>query len=246
MSIPRGGVGAVSDQAQDLAIPVHTGRNAGGGVDLVQVGLPLRQAVLQSGLHAIAFALLLLAAQDHIQPASHQRRQQAPDRHDHRQRREQRLGAEVSRHGDVEVRLEVLADPLLRRVLVAVRNPGVGVVDAPDVEWEPLAHVPEHDLQSRMLVQQPGPHQAERVYGGLLPEGPRRAHEPRMAVIDLRPAGDRVARMQIEGHVEFLHDQARGVQAMTIMMFLQGLKSFLTVTAYRKMTSLPSRLEALE
>jgi uncharacterized protein (DUF608 family) len=48
------------------------------------------------------------------------------------------------------------------------------------------------------------------------------------------------------GHVEFLHDQARGVQAMTIMMFLQGLKSFLTVTAYRKMTSLPSRLEALE
>ncbi len=50
----------------------------------------------------------------------------------------------------------------------------------------------------------------------------------------------------ILGHVEFLHDQARVVQAMTIMMFLQGLKSFLTVTAYRKMTSLPSRLEALE
>ena len=50
----------------------------------------------------------------------------------------------------------------------------------------------------------------------------------------------------ILGHVEFLHEQARVVQAMTIMMFLQGLKSFLTVTAYRKMTSLPSRLEALE
>ena len=45
---------------------------------LVQVGLPLRQAVLQSGLHAIAFALLLLAAQDHIQTASHQRREQTP------------------------------------------------------------------------------------------------------------------------------------------------------------------------
>ncbi len=47
-------------------------------------------------------------------------------------------------------------------------------------------------------------------------------------------------------HVEFLHNQAKLVQAMTIMMFLQGLKSFLTVTAYRKVTSLPIRLEALE
>jgi len=50
----------------------------------------------------------------------------------------------------------------------------------------------------------------------------------------------------ILNHVEFLHDQAKLVQAMTIVMFLQGLKSFLTVTAYRKVTSLPSRLEALE
>ena len=50
----------------------------------------------------------------------------------------------------------------------------------------------------------------------------------------------------ILGHVEFLHEQAKVVQAMTIMMFLQGLKSFLTITAYRKMTSLPIRLEALE
>lgn len=50
----------------------------------------------------------------------------------------------------------------------------------------------------------------------------------------------------ILGHVEHLHDQAKLVQAMTIMMFLQGLKSFLTVTAYRKVTSLPNRLEALE
>lgn len=50
----------------------------------------------------------------------------------------------------------------------------------------------------------------------------------------------------ILGHVEFLHDQAKLVQAMTIMMFLQGLKSFLTVTAYRKVTALPIRLEALE
>lgn len=50
----------------------------------------------------------------------------------------------------------------------------------------------------------------------------------------------------ILSHVELLHDQAKAVQAMTIMMFLQGLESFLTVTAYRKVTALPIRLEALE
>lgn len=50
----------------------------------------------------------------------------------------------------------------------------------------------------------------------------------------------------ILNEVEFLHDQAKSVQAMTIMLFLQGLKSFLSVTAYRKVTALPSRLEALE
>ncbi|MEQ1793758.1 MAG: HD domain-containing phosphohydrolase, partial [Nitrospira sp.] len=50
----------------------------------------------------------------------------------------------------------------------------------------------------------------------------------------------------ILSHVERLHEEAKLVQAMTIMMFLQGLKSFLTVTAYRKVNSLPNRLEALE
>jgi chemotaxis protein histidine kinase CheA len=44
----------------------------------------------------------------------------------------------------------------------------------------------------------------------------------------------------------FLHDQAKSVHALTIMMFLQGLKTFLMATAYRKVTSLPHRLEALE
>jgi hypothetical protein len=47
-------------------------------------------------------------------------------------------------------------------------------------------------------------------------------------------------------HVEMLHDFARTVHAATITMFLQGLKSFLTVTAYRKDATLSQRLEAIE
>ena len=78
------------------------------------------------------------------------------------------------------------------------------------------------------------------------------SHVPQMteALASLRAqAASFVTASQLDpilGHVEFLHDQAKLVQAMTIMMFLQGLKSFLTVTAYRKVTSLPIRLEALE
>ncbi|WP_121990616.1 HD-GYP domain-containing protein [Nitrospira lenta] len=78
------------------------------------------------------------------------------------------------------------------------------------------------------------------------------SHVPQMteALASLRAqAASFVTASQLDpilGHVEFLHDQAKVVQAMTIMMFLQGLKSFLTVTAYRKVTSLPIRLEALE
>ncbi|MFO0706013.1 MAG: HD domain-containing protein [Nitrospira sp.] len=49
----------------------------------------------------------------------------------------------------------------------------------------------------------------------------------------------------ILANVEFLHDQAKSVHALTITMFLQGLKTFLTATAYRKVASLPHRLEAL-
>jgi hypothetical protein len=46
--------------------------------------------------------------------------------------------------------------------------------------------------------------------------------------------------------VEALYDSAKTIHASTIMMFLQGLKSFLTATAYRKIDSLPQRLQAFE
>ncbi len=50
----------------------------------------------------------------------------------------------------------------------------------------------------------------------------------------------------ILGHVETLHDFARSIRAETIAMFLQGLKSFLAETAYRKAEALPQRLRAVE
>ncbi len=47
-------------------------------------------------------------------------------------------------------------------------------------------------------------------------------------------------------HVEALHDFAKTIHAATITMLLQGLKAFLTVTAYQKLATLPQRLEAVE
>lgn len=50
----------------------------------------------------------------------------------------------------------------------------------------------------------------------------------------------------ILAHVESLHEIAKTIHAATITIFLQGLKSFLSVTAYRKLATLPQRLEAVE
>ncbi len=47
-------------------------------------------------------------------------------------------------------------------------------------------------------------------------------------------------------HVEALHDFAKTIHAATIMMFLQGLTSFLTVAAYRKLATMPQRLQSVE
>ncbi|HXX76515.1 MAG TPA: HD-GYP domain-containing protein [Nitrospiraceae bacterium] len=46
--------------------------------------------------------------------------------------------------------------------------------------------------------------------------------------------------------VDTLHDLASRVQASMMTMFLQGLQSFLLVTAYRKASTLPQRLEMVE
>jgi len=47
-------------------------------------------------------------------------------------------------------------------------------------------------------------------------------------------------------HIDSLHDAARSIQATTIMMFLQGIKSFLDATVYRQLPALPYRLEAID
>ena len=47
-------------------------------------------------------------------------------------------------------------------------------------------------------------------------------------------------------HVDALHQSAKTVDAVTITMFLQGLRFFLTSTAYRKIDALPQRLQAME
>ena len=47
-------------------------------------------------------------------------------------------------------------------------------------------------------------------------------------------------------HVEALHDASASVLAGTITVFLQGLRSFLMVSAYRKAATLPQRLASVE
>ncbi|MBH0186323.1 MAG: HD domain-containing protein [Nitrospira sp.] len=47
-------------------------------------------------------------------------------------------------------------------------------------------------------------------------------------------------------HVDALHQSAKTVDAVTITMFLQGLRFFLASTAYRKVDALPQRLRAME
>ncbi len=50
----------------------------------------------------------------------------------------------------------------------------------------------------------------------------------------------------ILAHVEALYECAKSIQAATITMFLQGLKTFLTGSSYRKVATLHRRLEAVE
>jgi HD-GYP domain-containing protein (c-di-GMP phosphodiesterase class II) len=70
-----------------------------------------------------------------------------------------------------------------------------------------------------------------------------------LAELRERGVADFVTASQLDpivAHVESLHEVAKGLHAATITMFLQGVKSFLTMTAYRKMRDLDQRLEAVE
>jgi len=70
-----------------------------------------------------------------------------------------------------------------------------------------------------------------------------------LAQLRERGVSDFVTASQLDpivADVEALHEVAKALHAATITMFLQGVKSFLTMTAYRKMTDLDHRLEAVE
>ena len=73
----------------------------------------------------------------------------------------------------------------------------------------------------------------------------------RRMLMDLRTAGttDFVTSSQLGpliDQVEVLHDASEAVQAGMITMFLQGLRAFLMVAAYRKNTTLAQRLAAVD
>lgn len=72
-----------------------------------------------------------------------------------------------------------------------------------------------------------------------------------LAIEELRAQGqvDFVTASQLDPivqQVEVLYDMASHVQATMITMFLQGLRSFLMVAAYRKTSTLPQRLETVQ
>ena len=70
-----------------------------------------------------------------------------------------------------------------------------------------------------------------------------------LAIIRTEGATDFVTASQLDPileQVEALHDLASHVQATMITMFLQGLRSFLMVAAYRKTSTLAQRLETVE
>src|SRR5882672_2945735 len=123
-------------------------------------------------------------------------------RTDHAHGSEQRLRAEIPRYRDVEVLVEVIGNRALAAMRARRLDPGISVVDAPEIEGDALAHVPDHDLQPRMLVEHARPHQPQRMHGCFLTEGPGRPDQPFGALIDAGVLRQGIARMQIERHVE--------------------------------------------
>ena len=64
----------------------------------------------------------------------------------------------------------------------------------------------KHDREPRIFVEQAGAHEPQCVDGRFLRERPGRPEQPIMAFVDLRHPGERIARMQIERHVELFDD----------------------------------------
>lgn len=91
----------------------------------------------------------------------------------------------------------------------------------------------------------------DRMDERFVDEVSRRVPAMTHTLADLRKDGatDFVTAAQLDPiiqHVEALHDASASVQAGMITMFLQGLRSFLMVSAYRKAATLPQRLATVE
>ena len=94
-------------------------------------------------------------------------------------------------------------------------------------------------------------HDLDRLDEEFLRELHKRVPAMTEHIIQLREHGkpDFVTVSQLDPiliHVDALHQSAKTVDAVTITMFLQGLRFFLTSTAYRKVDALPQRLQAME
>lgn len=91
----------------------------------------------------------------------------------------------------------------------------------------------------------------DRLDEEFLQEVRRRVPIMSRSLAELRAQGetDFVTASQLDPivhQVEALYDLASHVQAAMITMFLQGLRSFLMVAAYRKTSTLPQRLETVQ
>src|SRR5271169_205560 len=81
-------------------------------------------------------------------------REHDPVAADFGERVHQRGRMELAGSRDMEIGAEIFAHALLGRIIVPVRNPGIGIVDAPQRERQVLAHMAENDLQPRMRIEQ--------------------------------------------------------------------------------------------
>jgi allophanate hydrolase subunit 1 len=94
-------------------------------------------------------------------------------------------------------------------------------------------------------------HDLDRLDEEFLQELRERVPAMTELIVHLRERGklDFVTASQLDPillHVDALYQSAKTVDAVTITMFVQGLRVFLTTTAYRKVETLPQRLQAME
>ena len=74
-------------------------------------------------------------------------------RAEHQDRIDQRLGMKISRRSDVEIAAEIIAHPLLRRIVVPILDPAIGIVDPPHRIGQVLAEMTKNDVEPRMGIE---------------------------------------------------------------------------------------------